>query len=68
MDFDFPAIMVTAVFVTGVLWALDVMLWAPKRRKTAEALSGHGSADGDVEKAKEEILNNLWREDKESFG
>ena len=56
MDFDFPAIMVTAVFVTGVLWALDVMLWAPKRRKAAEALSGHGSADGDVEKAKEEIL------------
>ncbi len=56
MDFDFPAIMVTAVFVTGVLWALDIILWAPIRRSAAEALSGQASADGDVEKAKEEIL------------
>ena len=56
MDFDFPAIMVTAVFVTGVLWALDVVLWAPKRRSAAEALSDQASADGNLEKAKEEIL------------
>ena len=56
MDFDFPAIMVTAVFVTGVLWALDVILWAPKRRRAAEALSDDASADAGVEKAKEEIL------------
>jgi len=56
MDFDFPAIMVTAVFVTGVLWALDIMLWAPKRRSAAALLSDQVSADDDVEKAKEEIL------------
>ena len=56
MDFDFPAIMVTAVFVTGVLWALDIMLWAPRRRSAAALLSDQMSADDDVEKAKEEIL------------
>jgi len=56
MDFDFPAIMVTAVFVTGVLWALDIMLWAPRRRSAAALLSDQVSADDDVEKAKEEIL------------
>ena len=56
MDFDFPAIMVTAVFVTGVLWALDVILWAPKRRSAAEALSDQTSAGDNVEKAREELL------------
>ncbi len=56
MDFDFPAIMVTAVFVTGVLWVLDVMLWAPKRRNAAEALSEQSSASDNIEEAKEELL------------
>ena len=57
MDFDFPLIMVTAVFVTGVLWALDILLWAPKRRHAAEALSAQTSADEDtLEKAKQELL------------
>jgi len=56
MDFDFPAIMVTAVFVTGVLWALDVMLWAPKRRSAADALSDQTSVGDNVEKAREELL------------
>jgi signal peptidase I len=35
MNFDFPAIMVTAVFFTGTVWALDAWLWAPKRRAQA---------------------------------
>ena len=56
MDFDFPAIMVTAVFVTGVLWALDVILWAPKRRSAADLLFDQTSADDAAEKAKEELL------------
>ncbi len=56
MDFDFPAIMVTAVFVTGVLWLLDIMLWAPKRRSAAETLSYQTTVDDNIEKAKEEVL------------
>ena len=57
MDFDFPAIMVTAVFVTGALWALDVILWAPKRRAAAEQLSGQVSEDDDeVKNAREKLL------------
>jgi signal peptidase I len=39
MDFDFPFIMVSAVFFTGIIWALDALLWAPKRRFAAEALA-----------------------------
>ncbi|PKM45171.1 MAG: signal peptidase I [Gammaproteobacteria bacterium HGW-Gammaproteobacteria-1] len=34
---DFPAILVLATAVTGVVWALDVLLWAPKRRARAVA-------------------------------
>lgn len=36
MDFDFPFIMVSAVFVTGIIWALDALLWAPRRRLVVE--------------------------------
>ncbi len=57
MDFDFPLIMVTAVFVTGILWVLDVLLWAPKRRNAAEALSAQTPGNDDsVEIAKQELL------------
>jgi signal peptidase I len=57
MDFNFPAIMVTAVFITGVLWALDIILWAPKRRSAAEVLSAQSSTgDDSLEIAKQELL------------
>jgi len=35
---DFPTLMVIAVLVTGGIWALDVILWKPKRREAAEKL------------------------------
>jgi len=38
MHFDFPTIMVLAVVVTGVIWALDVWIWAPKRKQLADKL------------------------------
>lgn len=61
MDFDFPLIMVTAVFITGVLWALDIVLWAPKRRSAAESLSAQtpeddDNSDNNIEIAKQELL------------
>ena len=33
MNFDFPTIMVIAVFGTGLIWALDAWVWAPRRRQ-----------------------------------
>ena len=57
MDFDFPLIMVTAVFVTGVAWLLDVMLWAPKRVSAAEALSAQSTDnDENADIARKELL------------
>jgi signal peptidase I len=54
MNIDFPAILVLATLVTGLIWAMDAMLWAPKRRQQAEALGEGGSG---VNSAKlEEVL------------
>ena len=39
MDFNFPAIMVSAVFITGIIWLLDAYVLAPKRRVAADAIS-----------------------------
>jgi len=58
MDFDFPAIMVTATFVTGIIWALDAWLWAPKRRASAEGLgqSVPISNGASLDEAREKLL------------
>lgn len=42
MNFDFPMILVSATFVTGIIWALDAALWAPKRKQAAAALESGG--------------------------
>ena len=42
MHFDFPTIMVLAVLVTGIIWALDVWLWAPKRKEQVSDLLDQG--------------------------
>jgi signal peptidase I len=44
MNFDFPTILVTATFVTGLIWAMDVLLWAPRRKQAAAALGAGGEA------------------------
>jgi signal peptidase I len=63
MHFDFPAIMVTAVFFTGIVWSLDVWLWAPKRKARAESLgvslpveAGASLAEAEVKRLKEPLL------------
>jgi signal peptidase I len=44
MSFDFPTFLVAATFLTGGIWLLDALLFAPKRRRRlaagAEAQSG----------------------------
>ncbi len=51
MNFDFPTILVIATLVTGLIWAVDVVLWAPKRRQQAAALAAGGQS---VDPAREE--------------
>ena len=47
MNFDFPAILVAATFITGLIWLADALLWAPKRRQKAAALA-QGGADSNA--------------------
>jgi signal peptidase I len=47
MNFDFPTILVVATLVTGGIWLLDALLFAPKRRARTETVEGE---DGKVKK------------------
>ena len=38
MNIDFPTLLVAATFLTGLAWAVDAAVWAPRRRHRAEAL------------------------------
>lgn len=42
MNLDFPLILVAATFITGLIWAMDVVLWAPKRKQAAAAIGADG--------------------------
>jgi signal peptidase I len=44
MNFDFPTILVAATFFTGLAWAADSMLWAPRRQRRAAGLVDQGIA------------------------
>jgi signal peptidase I len=44
MNFDFPTILVAATFFTGLAWAADSILWAPRRRRKAAGLVDDGLA------------------------
>jgi signal peptidase I len=56
MDFNFPAIMVSAVFITGIIWLLDALWLAPKRRLAADGLSGQGEDSESLDEAKDQLL------------
>lgn len=40
MNFDFPAFLVLATAVTGGIWLLDALLFAPRRRREAARVDG----------------------------
>ncbi len=42
---DFPTILVLATAITGTVWALDALLWAPKRRERAAPGGTQEAAD-----------------------
>jgi signal peptidase I len=58
MNFDFALLMVLATFFTGAVWAVDALVWAPKRRKQASALSDGQpqTSDNNLSDAREKIL------------
>ncbi len=37
MNFDFPAFLVLATVITGVIWLIDLLLWAPRRGAKVES-------------------------------
>lgn len=45
MSLDFPTLLVLATFLTGGIWALDALLWAPKRRSLAPDEGGTAAAE-----------------------
>ena len=52
MDLDFPLILVAAVFVTGGIWLLDLLILAPRRSRkslgrTAKAVSDRDPVEGE---------------------
>jgi len=46
MNIDFPLIITVATLVTGLVWLLDALIWAPRRR-AAQAAEGGGAAAGE---------------------
>ncbi len=58
MNFDLATVMVLAVLITGVIWAIDVFVWKPKRVLAANKLKEQGVEDQTVidEAYKESVL------------
>lgn len=60
MNIDFPLLITLATLVTGLIWLLDVLIWAPRRRALASA-AGVGEAGAQVEEPKEPSIVEVSR-------
>jgi len=47
MNLDFPTLLVLATLITGLIWALDAFLRAPKRREAADRLREQAAERGE---------------------
>jgi signal peptidase I len=56
MSFNFPAFLVLATCVTGAIWLADALLFAPRRRRLAQAGSGSGGTIGITGPAPEPVV------------
>ncbi len=57
MNFDFPAFLVLASAVTGGIWLIDAVVFAPRRhRLVAQSAAAPGSASGAASAYKEPVL------------
>ena len=66
MSFDFPTLLVAATFFTGLAWAVDAVLWAPRRRRQAGALVAAGESTDSVPVARA-LKEPVWVEYSKSF-
>ncbi len=57
MNFDFQAAMLMALIATGVIWAVDAFVYAPRRREALERATG--SAGGELD---EETIDRIVKE------
>lgn len=53
MNFDFPTILVLATLITGLIWLMDALLWAPRRRTQEEQLLAATGGNVSVEQIEE---------------
>jgi signal peptidase I len=60
MTWDFATIMFVAALVTGGIWAMDAVLWAPKRRQ--ELARGGTAGGGNEDKGVETAAPEEYRE------
>jgi len=56
MNFDFPAFLVLASAVTGGIWLIDALVFAPRRRRRAQQAATNGSSDSGAALYKEPVL------------
>ena len=56
MSLDFPTLLVLGTLVTGLAWAADALLWAPKRRVAAERAKTNGADEESVERIRQEPI------------
>lgn len=49
MDFDFPLLLVVATFVTGGIWLIDAVMFAPRRRAAAMDMGPDDAASGSTD-------------------
>ncbi|VAX09928.1 Signal peptidase I [hydrothermal vent metagenome] len=56
MDLNFPAILVTLVFVTGGIWLIDALMFAPRRRSVATQEAENGTSQEDIAHSTREPL------------
>jgi len=66
MNIDFPTILVGATLFTGVAWAVDAMLFAPRRHRRAGELVAKGEA-GDSDKVALALKESTLVEYSKSF-
>lgn len=56
MNLDFATILVLATLSCGLIWAIDAVAWAPKRRLTGQGTEPGGKSVETLAEAKEPIL------------
>jgi signal peptidase I len=62
MSFDFPTFLVVATVLTGGIWLVDALAFAPRRRRLAEQTAAAGTAAAGAESAPAQSAAARYRE------